>query len=278
MVMDPVMSCPMVRVIVVYSHPSPRIYEANIAFDLGSTSCYPIPFSSVPCPGPFSAAEFFKDSPWLMVPLQRRGEILFEPLYPRMHLLGGSSTAAEGKVSKLAALAAARKKKETDKASGVASKQQSSSVALLDKLSSRGKTDAKDENRSSAAPSSANKHIETDIEDDIPRQTRKYPARKQKSPSPPLEVPREISEPVESTTQQVPKPSILQAAPSIFAKIMLGDQATGPCPGRLHTVFKLPYTTDPNFTESRAFTGPSPDDMVTNAQAKGAAYGGKAAL
>jgi hypothetical protein len=101
----------------------------------------------------------------------------------------GSSTAAEGKVSKLAALAAARKKKETDKASGVASKQQSSSVALLDKLSSRGKTDAKDENRSSAAPSSANKHIETDIEDDIPRQTRKYPARKQKSPSPPLEVP-----------------------------------------------------------------------------------------
>ncbi|KAI9873272.1 MAG: Hsp70 suppressor, GTPase facilitates ribosomal subunit dissociation [Pleopsidium flavum] len=236
----------------------------------GSTCCYPIPFPSVPCSGSFSAAEFFQDSPWLNLPIQRRGEILIEPLYPRIRLLGGASTTADGKVSKLAALAAARKKKETDKAGDVASKQQSSSVALLDKLSSRGKTEAKEDIRSSTVAGSANEYIGAGVENDIRRRvTRKYPARRGKSPSPSREIPREVSEPAESKLQQMPSPSILQATPSMFAKTMLGGQATGPVPGSLNTVFKLPYFTDPNFTESGAFTGPSPDDIVSNAQAKG---------
>ena len=56
-----------------------------------------------------AAADWFKDVPWFNIPPEREGVILAEPVYPPLRLLGGSA-----KPSKLAALAAARKKKETD--------------------------------------------------------------------------------------------------------------------------------------------------------------------
>ena len=63
-----------------------------------------------------STREFFKDSPWSKIPTDRRGEIIIEPRYPRGGLLGGSAPKdGKGKVSKLAALAAARKRKEDEK-------------------------------------------------------------------------------------------------------------------------------------------------------------------
>ena len=62
---------------------------------------------SIICSTPFSAAEFFKDSPWLKIPEHRKAEITIQPLYPRFGLLGGTSKAT--RPSKLAALAAKRK-------------------------------------------------------------------------------------------------------------------------------------------------------------------------
>ena len=72
---------------------------------------YPAP----PSTAHFSAADFFRDCPWLNIPSHRKSEILIEPLYPRLGLLGGAPENG-GKLSKLAALAAARKKKEGEKA------------------------------------------------------------------------------------------------------------------------------------------------------------------
>ena len=57
------------------------------------------------------ATEFFKDCPWLSIPEQRKAEIIIEPVLPRPKLLGGASNS--GKPSKLAALAAKRRQKDT---------------------------------------------------------------------------------------------------------------------------------------------------------------------
>lgn len=92
------------------------------SFPTSSVSSYPIDDNTtqavIPrCSVPFSAAEFFRDTPWLNVPQHRRADIIVEPLYPRLSLLGGAPP-QEGKMSKLAALAAARKKKNSEKPSG----------------------------------------------------------------------------------------------------------------------------------------------------------------
>lgn len=226
----------------------------------------------MPCSGHFSPSEFFKDSPWLNIPTHRLGEILIEPLYPRFGLLGGSPSTTQGKVSKLAALAAARKRKESEKATDVPSTQQSSSVALLDKLNRKAKTEVTDEPPRSAASAAVTEKFQAKNEDEVLRRTRKYPVRKKDSPSPPAEILEEISEPVESDVQQIQKSSTLKDTPSRFATTMLGDRRMNPGPEGLKTAFELPYAVDPNFTEIEAFTGPSPDDIVTNAQAKGATF------
>ncbi|KAF7508651.1 hypothetical protein GJ744_009043 [Endocarpon pusillum] len=70
---------------------------------------------------PSTAKDFFWDSPWLNIPFHRQAEIRIEPVFPRLGLLGGSST-GEGKMSKIAALAAKRrlKEKENEKQRGAA--------------------------------------------------------------------------------------------------------------------------------------------------------------
>lgn len=62
---------------------------------------------------PSTAKDFFWDSPWLNIPLHRQAEIIVEPVFPRLGLLGGSS-AGGGKMSKIAALAAKRRQKEKE--------------------------------------------------------------------------------------------------------------------------------------------------------------------
>ncbi|EXJ91172.1 elongation factor 1-alpha [Capronia coronata CBS 617.96] len=83
----------------------------------------------------FSAAEFFKDCPWLRIPEHRKAEILIEPVYPRLGLLGGAS--AGGKMSKLAALAAKRRQKESERSESTAtgsSESQDDYTTRLNKL------------------------------------------------------------------------------------------------------------------------------------------------
>lgn len=253
--------------------------QADMAFYSDQRACYPLPCPSAPCSGSFSLSDFFKDSPWLNVPVHRQGEILIEPLYPRLRLLGGSPSTTEGKVSKLAALAAARRKREADKASEGLSKQQSSSVALLDKLNTNSKAEAEKNPKLTTASESKSDGSRVNDENHLPcLTTRKYPLRRRESPGPPSEIPQEPPKETESEAQQVQDTITLLANPSMFAKTVLGYQAKEPPLGTLHADFTLPYITDSNFTKTIAFTGPSPDDIVSNVQAKGAAYAGKAAL
>ena len=193
-------------------------------------------------------------------------------------MLGGSPSTTEGKVSKLAALAAARRKKESDKTSVVESKQQSSSVTLLDKLNPSKEAEAEEAANSTRASDSMSGTSKVNDENNMPSQTRRYPLRRRRSPSPPSEIPQEPLKENEPEVQKLHDTTTILANPSMFARTVLGGQAMEPSSETLHTDFKLPYIKDPNFTKSTAFTGPSPDDIVSNAQAKGAASAGNVAI
>lgn len=65
---------------------------------------------------PVSHKDFFRDCPWLNIPLHRQAVIIEESIHPRGRLFGGSSK--DGKVSKLAALAAKRRQTQVAKSSG----------------------------------------------------------------------------------------------------------------------------------------------------------------
>lgn len=221
------------------------------------------------CTSPLTAAAFFKDAPWLGIPANRRAEILIEPLYPRVGLLGGASTDGGGKVSKLAALAAARKKKENEKSNDASSKPSTSSVALLDRLGGGRRVNNKAQDGLVQSKDHGDA-LATIMDESMPSaRNRTYPMRKRRSPSPSPSSKEEAQEPPEDdhSPPQLPKP--VAATPSSFARTMLGASAeTGDPYAEISqlTMFKLPYEAEMNITESSAFAGPSPDDIVTNAQ------------
>ncbi|KAI4097916.1 MAG: hypothetical protein LQ344_000188 [Seirophora lacunosa] len=125
----------------------------------------------------FSLAHFFADAPWLDVPVDRQGEILIEPLYPRGGLLGGSSSQGGPKVSKLAALAAARKKKENERSSVVDPLQPNASVALLARLKNKDPSNETDPAKGSISYEEKNAASTPPKE---PPQSRKYLSRRAK--------------------------------------------------------------------------------------------------
>lgn len=214
---------------------------------------------------------FFADAPWLNIPLERQGEILVEPLYPRGGLLGGSSNQGGSKVSKLAALAAARKKKENEKPNSTEFHEPNSSVALLDRL--RVKTQEKE---TTGVP-------EPTIfksEDFLPPQgaantaSRKYVSKRRESSqavmpskeiqaatSPSITIPKE---PAHNPAVQ-PMPT---AAPSTFAKVILGPTQS-PEPSLEESFQHLTISVSQFInggTKLEPFVGPSPDDVVIKAQ------------
>ncbi|KAK5103038.1 hypothetical protein LTS08_003841 [Lithohypha guttulata] len=86
-------------------------------------------------PSPSQSRDIFADCPWGQIPEHRRADILIEPLHYPRGLLGGSSK--EGKMSKLAALAAKRRQKEaasTPQPDNVASEPQDDYAASLSRL------------------------------------------------------------------------------------------------------------------------------------------------
>ncbi|KAJ5776521.1 uncharacterized protein N7511_001532 [Penicillium nucicola] len=233
-----------------------------------------VPAFPVPCPtAHFSAADFFCDSPWLNVPSHRKAEILVEPLYPRLGLLGGAPENV-GKVSKLAALAAARKKKEGEKAPTPAATPDASSspqpshapspdpsqapLSLRERLAASGKSTPKPSEGSglrrlgkssslSSSPSPAPKEQQPELN----------------SPEP---LPQPEDEPKANPEPQETAPNI-RASPSTFASTIVG--VAGPTtaePSHLHSnsadLLKL-YGQD---AEPFDFAAPSPDDVVLNAQ------------
>ncbi|KAE8354485.1 hypothetical protein BDV28DRAFT_130777 [Aspergillus coremiiformis] len=242
---------------------------------------YPIPLDLAPREPPhFCAADFFRDSPWLNVPAHRKANILIEPLYPRLGLLGGAPESS-GKVSKLAALAAARKKKEGDKASTAApaqraeadkrqtlsTEQKGTSLSLRERLAGNGKPQ-----KTESAPSSR----------PLGKLSRLGSHSPQKKPSPEPIKPNGISQvkPTDTLNKNAVGPMIndegkkeptvnIRASPSTFASTIVGDvtrpKMTEPSPLYSNSL-DLMKIYGQDLTEPFDFTGPSPDDVVLNAQ------------
>lgn len=174
-------------------------------------------------------------------------------------MLGGSPKVDGAPKSKLAALAAARKKRENQKVEDA--QNATSSVALLDKLSKP--REAKLNNASpSAKPSSVG------TEPTAPEQSSKYPRRMTKEPELPLHAhPAEDSfDKSDSSTgpSSEKKSEITPAArPSIFARTILGAPAVSP---QHHVRVSNRYLAGPDTDAEFDFAGPSPDDVVIKAQ------------
>ena len=221
------------------------------------------------CTIPFSAADFFRDSPWLNIPLDRRSEITIEPLYPRGLLLGGSSNEVVPKVSKLAALAAARKRKENEKINNTSSNHSASSISLLDKLSI-GESNS-DTSKNGFHPTIAVKPQASESQGSASGgQTRKYPTRRRRSPTPIPSVETVKERPVNVESKPL-ESALITASPSAFALTMLGSTPRHCCTSSEELrpnirLFKSSFIPDEKAAKSNPFTGPSPDDIVAKAQ------------
>lgn len=225
-------------------------------------------YSSSECDGAFSVREFFKDAPWLNIPIDRRGEILIEPLYPRGRLLGGSSS--EKPVSKIAALTAARKKKGLEGTKSIPQRP-TTSVALLDKLSGRKSSTP---SSGSALPVSGTIHSESVGEDwGVKPRASVHSVQQdgQRTSDLKRDVDGHIKGSIQSLVAHSPSPSEPAippvAPPSKFAKVLIEGsdfwerQPTVPSFQPYYALYQYPTLT--NF---EAFAGPSPDDIVLKAQ------------
>ena len=214
------------------------------------------------CSARFSAKDFFNDSPWLKIPDARRGEILIEPLHPRGGLLGGASKPDGAPKSKLAALAAARKKKEIQGAEN--GKNATSSVALLDKLNHKAR-----QAKPSGAPNLSSSEASSAItEQTVNERTKKDARRKSKVVNcSPIQQPfkKPTEEPISLTSPAIEKKSeiIPTAGPSVFARTIFGAPAVPHPEDVSHSDC---YMIGPSTYAEFDFAGPSPDDVVTKAQ------------
>ncbi|EXJ92949.1 elongation factor 1-alpha [Capronia epimyces CBS 606.96] len=208
----------------------------------------------------FSAAEFFKDCPWLRIPENRKAEILIEPLYPRLGLLGGASTG--GKMSKLAALAAKRRQKEGERSESTATssaESQDGYTARLNKLrisvDNRAKPVA---GREADTPRKTGVGVRPDSEvtEQLNEQHRSEPSS-------------DVGTVVSSDLSISVEPCI-RGRPSPFASIMTSHDAD----------IRLSASPDllalGEIAKSFDFTEPSPDDVVRGAQNPKAATPAKA--
>lgn len=245
-----------------------------------------------PAPDPppmahFSAADFFRDCPWLNVPSHRKADIMVEPLYPRLGLLGGAPEAG-GKPSKLAQLAAARKKKEAESAaaasrvpSGAQSQQQDSSVpepkAAPLSLSERlAKAKAAKSSEPSAGLAGLRRPVKPSPSASQSSVRKSSETESEKAASISGSERTEQKEGPDREAESQPAIPVIRAAPSNFASIIVGSP-TGPTmaePSHFDSngvdLLKI-YGQD--HAEPFDFAGPSPDDVVLNAQntAKGLA-------
>ncbi|KAF5703559.1 elongation factor 1-alpha [Fusarium globosum] len=188
----------------------------------------------------------FDDMPWMSVP-QERQTVFIEPERPRGGLLGGGE--GPPKMSKLQALAAARKKKTEEK------KELERAGRGLERLSIN---ESQKENQP------------------ILGQVRQAPEPTLRVKSPPQEESTEVAAITDNLkdTDSTPKGWLMdedlpvmmpRAAPSAFARTLFGS-APSKAP-RPDEIFAMPYTSSPIYV-AEAFAEPSPDDVVLAAQAK----------
>jgi elongation factor 1 alpha-like protein len=236
------------------------------AHSLGDPMELPPPTSQFPAPKPIvSHSWFFRDMPWLDVPKDRQ-TIFIEPLHPRGGLLGGGEGAP--KISKLQALAAARKRKNEEKKDQVKTLKAEDGIAKLS---------LEDSNKENRRPGLAKRHKATEnpdqqfnLQPSAPGSQAQRPMDETSAPDvvmgglgkgqadSPWDIPKD-SESLAAPTQA--------AAPSAFAQTLFGPAPKTSQPN----VFQMPYTSSPFFS-AQAFDEPSPDDVVLAAQAKGSSF------
>lgn len=224
-----------------------------------------------------SPTESFGDMPWLNVPRDRLAHLV-PPLRPRGGLLGGGEGPV--KVSKLQALAAARKKKteekkEQDKASeaetgmkrlslsGHATKQSMSvSPSPAKRQKSSEKQALRPILRSSVPPDGSPSHPE-----ELGEPGKVYNAGKGNHKGESVAKPNPT---IPSVDDDQVVMTAFNAAPSAFARTLLGSAPECRQTNRPDS-FAMPYATSPAFLAT-AFSEPSPDDIVLAAQAKGSNF------
>lgn len=193
--------------------------------------------------------DFFSDTPWLKVAPERLSTMKLVSTSPRGGLLGGS-----GKPSKLAALAAARRKREEEN-QALANKNENlapdRTISLLDQL---GNNNGKGND---AEPASTHRER---------RNLSFRPAPKQETKV------EEPSNKVQETEKVEPATIVpdVKGTPSTFAMTMFGprmaaESFTADTPVNKANSSILIH----EFPSDKAFASPSPDDVVLNAQAKG---------
>lgn len=187
-----------------------------------------------------------------------------EPLYPRLGLLGGASQ--EGKMSKLAALAAARKKKTSEtppvtegQPPAQADEQKPAPRTLSERLAMSGSKPA----IKTGGLSALSKERRTANLKSPPIFSK---PKDESAIKPPVDEER-----IEQATekQQPEEAADLRACPSTFAATIIGNgyHPTAPEPGHLlSSSFDVMHIYQQDVTEAFDFAGPSPDDIVFNAQ------------
>lgn len=217
---------------------------------------------------PLSASDYFRGISWRLdeIPTSRLSNMVLEPEHPRGRLLGGAS-----KPSKLAALAAARKKKGEEKRTETPTPESAQSdrvVALLDRLNLK-----KDKEPPLAPAEPAERSV---------KRTKFMSSRQKEQNQQAADAPTGI-DPMEKappTAEERPIPvANIRALPSMFAKAICKQPTASAtlmteasCSNRTQQwsgTFSLPYIHNPSFIEMNPFAGPSPDDVVLQAQSKG---------
>ncbi|KAI1429873.1 hypothetical protein F5Y12DRAFT_709877 [Xylaria sp. FL1777] len=202
-----------------------------------------------------SMVDFFHDMPWLNIPNDRR-TVFLKPSRPIGGLLGGSSSS--GKMSKLQALAAARKKKAEER------KLEDQKIQLP--ASGTAPDTAKEPNRPISGAMAARLSSREDV--------KSLPTHTKVQIDPPLDGTTEHVDTVPTQTCKSDLPvmtgsrldSSALAAPSAFAQTLLGCSTSWAAPVPRNQ-YPIPYL---SFTSSvaDAFSEPSPDDVVLTAQSK----------
>lgn len=157
--------------------------------------------------------------------------------------MGGSS--APPKISKLQALAAARKRKAEGKRSESNQEEAVPKEAISTEMVQRGvakmKITQKEVDQSPSPAISSTNH-----------DTAKF-------------LPPTFDGAFES--REIPQPPVLKAEPSAFARALLNNDSASVAPSRLYPPPWMAYTTPDALRE--AFSKPSPDDVVLAAQSQG---------
>ncbi|KAI3324266.1 hypothetical protein HD806DRAFT_494567 [Xylariaceae sp. AK1471] len=203
--------------------------------------------------------DFFKDMPWLNIPHDRR-TIFIEPIRPRGGLLGGSSSS--GKISKLQALAAARKKKAEDQKL----ENQKTQPPTKEVTSEAAKGPIKPiagvlaERLNGRMGTVATKPLPIHMKGQI------YTTPDGTSERPNIVTEQTCTLDLSGTADLPPLEPIEPATPSAFAQTLLGFPTSSSTPVPRNQ-YQIPYM---SLTSSiaDAFSEPSPDDVVLTAQSK----------